>query len=59
MWNGELGPKTREERETYFCEDTTELPVLLEPKQLAKVTESHEERKTQSLILRACLCFYL
>lgn len=32
-WDGEAGPKIREERETHLCEEITELPVLLDPKQ--------------------------
>lgn len=50
METRELGPNTTEKREAEFyeglsfCEEITELPILLEPK-LARVTESHKEMK--------------
>lgn len=33
MGTGELGPKTTKEREAEFCEEITESPILLKPKQ--------------------------
>lgn len=52
--SGELGFKSKEERESYFWEEMTELPAILDPKQCNWEKQLNHERKRQSVIFSVC-----